>query len=384
MARSHVGLFPQVCDWANLVRAYQRCRRRKRCRRPATRFDFEWESQLLTLQRELRDATYRPGPYRNFEIRDPKPRLISAAPFRDRVVHHAIIQVLEPIYERRFLHDSYACRRFKGTHRALRRAQHYLRRHAFCLKTDVVRFFPNVDHAILNALLAQTIADQALLALLEQIIASGDGLLREQASHHWFPGDDLFAVLRPRGLPIGNLTSQFFANVLLDQADHLIKDHLRIPGYVRYADDLLLFADDRATLWRARDALRVKLAELRLKLHPDKTVLVPTSQGVNFLGLRLWSDTARLQQHSIRRFLRRRREWQRAFAAGEMSSLAITPRLLAWLAHATRVNSRGLRRDLWRDLIFQRDSRDRSQHIVPQEQTLPTPAHKPSTAPPDS
>ena len=151
MARTYRNLWPRVVSWDNLTAAYQRCRRRKRSNPDSARFDFAWESELLRLQQELRDGSYQPGEYRNFYIHEPKRRKIGAAPFRDRVVHHAVVRVLEPIYERRFIQDSYACRRHKGTHRAIARTQFYLRRHSFYLKTDIVRFFPNVDHAVLLA-----------------------------------------------------------------------------------------------------------------------------------------------------------------------------------------------------------------------------------------
>ncbi len=238
------------------------------CAKRTTRsVDYDWESNLLRLQRELIEGTYETGEYRHFFIREPKPRKISAAPFRDRVVHHAIVQMLEPIFERRFIHDSYACRRGKGTHRALDRAQKYLRKYDYYLKTDIVRFFPNVDHAVLVGLLGRTIRDIRLMQLIRHIIASGEGVLRDQASSGYFPGDDLFALLRPRGLPIGNLTSQFFANVLLDPIDHFVKEELRQPGYVRYADDLVLFSDSKAGLWSARDRLADRLARMRLRPH---------------------------------------------------------------------------------------------------------------------
>ena len=146
MAKSYANLWPKTVSWKNLVAAYHDCRRRKRYKPEAVRFHFCWEANLLQTQRRLRDGSYSPGEYRHFFIFHPKRRKISAAPFQDRVVHHAVVRVLEPIYERRFIFDSYACRKGKGTHRAIKRAQQFLRRHRFYLKTDVVRFFPNVDH----------------------------------------------------------------------------------------------------------------------------------------------------------------------------------------------------------------------------------------------
>jgi RNA-directed DNA polymerase len=348
MPRSHRDLWSRVVSWENLVAAYRRCRRRKRHRFAAVAFDFDWESQLLALARELRDGSYRPGPYRHFRITDPKPRTISAAPFRDRVVHHALVQVLEPIFDRGFIYDSHACRRGKGTHRAIARARGYLCRHTHLLKTDIVKFFPNVDHAVLRAVIARRIADPSVLALIDVILASGAGVLVKEATASFFPGDDLFALSRPRGLPIGNLTSQFFANVLLDRIDHFVKETLRAPGYVRYSDDLLLFADDKAILGDWRAALAEALAGLRLRLHPHKTQILPVTAGMTFLGWRLTPGSMRLSQRSIRRFSRRLKElgWRRR--RGDIDTARVGASVRAWLAHAAQGNARGITRRLLR------------------------------------
>jgi len=348
MARTHHNLWPQLASWENLLLAYRRCRRRKRNKPAATAFDFAWESNLLAIQRELVSGTYRPGGYHHFFITDPKPRKISAAPFRDRVVHHALVQLLEPIFERQFIFDSYACRRGKGTHRAILRARTYLRRHPFFLKTDIVKFFPNVDHAVMRSVLAKRIADPKVMHLIDLILASGEGVLADQATPSYFPGDDLFAALRPTGLPIGNLTSQFFANVLLDRIDHAVKEAWQVPGYVRYADDLVLFGPDKRQLWVWQASLENELAKLRLRLHPDKTSVNPTRQGVGFLGWKLSADSMRLSQSAIRRFTRRMRTLRFERRQGLRSVSHISRSLRAWLAHAQHGNSLGIRRILLR------------------------------------
>jgi RNA-directed DNA polymerase len=370
MVRSFGPLWHDVIAWRNLQLAYQRCRRGKRHRPDAAQFHLRWEDHLLELRRQLETETWQPGPYHNFRIRDPKPRLISAAPFRDRVVHHAVVNVLEPLYERCFTNDSYACRRGRGTHRAWRQAQQSLRRFPFYLKTDIVKFFPNMDHAVLLAELRRRIRDKALMALIERIVASGEGVLAAEASHHWFPGDDLFAVLRPRGLPIGNLTSQFFANVILNPIDHLIREQWGIPAYVRYADDLVLFGDSKPQLWEWRDQLSAALRTLRLKLHPDKTVVAPSARGLNFLGLRLFPEGRRVQQQAIQRFVRRRRAMQRDYRAGELRGSDIDRSLQAWQAFARDANSKGVCRSLWKQLKFSgfgKKPRRRSPPSAPEE-----------------
>lgn len=352
MAHTYNNLWPDLVSWGNLLAAYHACRRRKRYKPAAAAFDFAWEENLLELQRELTSGEYAPGAYRNFFITDPKRRKISAAPFRDRVVHHAVVRVLEPIFERRFIFDSYACRRGKGTHRAINRAQMYLRRYCYYLKTDVVRFFPNVDHEVVLGVIGARIRDPSLMALIARIIASGEGVLTEEATNDYFPGDDLFAALRPRGIPIGNLTSQFFANVLLDQVDHFVKDELQVPGYVRYADDLVLLGNDKAQLWRHKAALAERMARLRLCLHPEKTHVAPSTRGLHFLGFVLKPGSRRLKQSCLKRFNRRLRllRWLKRNRGVKPVNIGVS--LRAWLAHTEQANARGIRRIIMRRARF--------------------------------
>ena len=178
--KRHRHLYPQVWDFDNLYRAYRRARKGKRGKTPAASFEFNLEEELVCLQEELRDKAYRAGPYCSFTIREPKRRLISAAPFRDRVVHHALCRVIEPLFERQFIHDSYANRVGKGTHRALDRGQQFARRYGYVLQADVRQFFPSIDHAILGDILARTIADADVLWLVERILESGVGVLSEE------------------------------------------------------------------------------------------------------------------------------------------------------------------------------------------------------------
>ncbi len=352
--KSFRNLWAQLVSWDNLLLAYRKCRRRKRFRRGAIEFDLRWESELLLLQRELIEGIYLSGAYRHFEIRDPKPRIISAAPFRDRVVHHAIVNILEPIYERRFIFDSYACRKGKGTHRAISRAQGYMRRFRYCLKTDIVKFFPSVDHEVLAALLAKRIRDPPLMELLVRVIASGEGVSVDPSPSRWFAGDDLFAAIRPRGLPIGNLTSQFFANVLLDPLDHFIKEELKAPGYVRYADDLVLFSDDKQTLWSWRRAIDPQLSQQRLVLHVHKSHVGPCTRSLTFLGLRISPNEIRLSSNCISRFHRRRRWKQKCYSEGSLPVALMRRSIEAWVSNAKVANSYGLRRALFRTMQFRK------------------------------
>ena len=201
-----------LCEWENLCLAYKNASRGKRGRSSAAAFEIFLEDNLIDLQQELSERAYSPGRYCSFYIHEPKKRLISAAPFRDRVVHHALCNLTTSYFERLFISDSYANRIGKGTHRALDRCQQFARRYRYVLQCDAVQFFHSIDHAILREILMSMLPDDSLAWLIDRILASGRGVLSEAYSMVYFPGDDLLAAVRPRGLPIGNLTSQWWAN----------------------------------------------------------------------------------------------------------------------------------------------------------------------------
>ena len=222
--------------------AYRKASRGKRGHGNVAMFEHHLEDNLADLRDELMTDRYRPRGYTSFFVHEPKRRLISAADFRDRVVHHALCNVVEPLFEPTFLAHSYANRKGKGTHRALDRVQHLARRFRFVLQCDIRQFFPSLDHALLRDQLARRVTDRRMLAVIDLILAGGAGVLDEAYDMVFFPGDDLLATVRPRGLPIGNLTSQFWANVFMDPFDYFITRELGCRGYVRYVDDFLMFA----------------------------------------------------------------------------------------------------------------------------------------------
>jgi len=202
-------LWERLTAFENLELAFHQAARGRRGRASAAEFERNLEVNLPMLRHELLACSYQPGKYVSFYIHDPKKRLISAAPFRDRVVHHALVNVIEPIFERKFIHDTYANRLGKGTHKALDRCTYFMRRYQYVLPLDICQFFPSIDLAILEGILRGVIRDARILRLCQQIIDSGQGVLADEYKMAWFPGDDLFAASRPRALPIGNLTSQF-------------------------------------------------------------------------------------------------------------------------------------------------------------------------------
>ena len=344
-------LYPQVYDWHNLYAAWRKARKGKRGRVPAAQFEFDLETNLAQLEEELRTKTYQPGPYTSFYIHEPKRRLISAAPFRDRVVHHALCNIIEPIFERSFIHDSYANRVGKGTHRALDRAQQFSRRFPYVLQLDVRQFFPSIDHAILKSILARKLADEDIFWLIDRILISGEGVLDEAYDMVYFPGDDLFAIQRPRGLPIGNLTSQFWANCYMNPLDHFIKRELKCKGYVRYVDDLLLFAHDKPTLWTWKQAVEEKLATLRLTMHPHAHPR-PVTEGIPFLGFVVYPTHRRLKRRKVIHFRRKLKQRVAQHRAGEISDDDLNAVVQSWVNHASYGDTWGLRRQLLNQILL--------------------------------
>lgn len=354
------NLWPQIFDFENLWQAAQQAQRGKRFRQNVLEFNHELEQNLLQLQTELQTQTYQPGEYHTFEIKDPKPRLISAAPYRDRVVHHALCNVIVPLIERSFIDDSYANRVGRGSHRALKRAVHFARTSRYVLQCDVQRYFPSIDHAILKAQIRQRIKCRDTLWLIDRIIDNSNPQSDEIV---YFPGDTLLTPLERRvGLPIGNLTSQFFANLYLNGLDHFIKERLHIRKYLRYVDDFLLFGDDRQQLAQARSEIVGYLTELRLRLHPVKTQLFETQHGLNFVGFRIVpvgttcprAVYIRVRNDNLQRARKRCKHLQRQYASGQLGLKPLVQRLQSWEAHLKHGDTHRLRRRIFDDLIFRR------------------------------
>ena len=316
----------------NLWEAARRASLGRRRKPYVARFLLNLEDELTRLQEELRSRTYRPGPYSTFRVYEPKERLISAAPFRDRVVHHALVRVIQPLFERRFVFDSWANRLGKGTHRALERFQGFSRRFRYVLKGDIRKYFPSIDHEILKAKIRRVIRCPGTLWLLDAII---DASNPQDPVVEYFPGDDILTPLeRRKGLPIGNLTSQFFANVYLDDLDHFVKDDLGVKAYLRYVDDFAAFSDDKRELGLLRERIVARLHASRLSVHERKTRVYRTDEGVRFLGFRVWPRLRRLDRSNVLRFRRRLRRFQKAYAHRRMSAEEIGRRIRCWVAHA--------------------------------------------------
>ncbi len=283
----HTDTFEKAFSLENLIGAYRRARRGKGGREEVARFGWNLEKNLLELRERLLSGTYAHGPYRKFIVSDSKRREIQAAPFRDRVVHQAMVAALEPIFEKRFIFDSYACRRGKGTHAGIARFERFARASRYALMMDISKYFASIDHCLLLSFLSRRIRDERMLALCRIVIESSE-------------------ETRGKGIPIGNLTSQLFANVYLDELDQYVKHGLRVRRYARYMDDFVLLHDDKLHLHELRQQITEFLAaRLRLTVHPKKAQIEPVESGVNFLGLQIFPHHRLLRGSTVRRFVAR-------------------------------------------------------------------------------
>jgi len=338
MAKTFKNLYPRIYDFQNLHTAYMNARKGKRYKPDVLEFSARLEENLIQLQNELVWHTYQTGRYNSFYIHEPKKRLIMALPFRDRVIHHAICNIIEPIWEERFISDSYACRPGKGTHAGADCLTRFLRRckqnwgRVYCLTADITKFFPSIDHGILKELLRKRIACPETLQLCGDIIDStGAGT----------------------GVPIGNLTSQLFANVYLHELDELIKYTLQEKFYVRYMDDFIILSPDKKHLhYLWREIENYLQHSLRLSLNIKTQVFPVESRGIDFLGYRTWATHRRLRASNAKRAKRKIRTLQKLYLAGKISLDRITTAVRSWIAHCKHSDTYRLRKKMLGELIL--------------------------------
>jgi RNA-directed DNA polymerase len=335
--KTYGGLFEQVYDFEALHAAYRRARAGKRDQVEVQKFEQDLEGNLIQLQNELIWGTYQTGRYRTFIVNEPKERVVSALPFRDRVVQHALVAVIEPIWEARFIADNYACRPGRGTHRGADRAEAMLRKvkrehgKVFVLKGDVAKYFPSIDHEILKALFAKRIRCRRTTALLSDIIDSSNQV------------NERFGV----GVPIGNLVSQLAANVYLHELDLFAKHDLRERHYIRYMDDFVVVHHDKEHLHRLLARIEAFLAE-RLRLATNrKTQVFPVGllrgRALDFLGYQIWPTHRRLRRDSITRIGRSLRALRRYYAQGRVSLTRVQQSVQSWCEHASHASTYRLR-----------------------------------------
>jgi retron-type reverse transcriptase len=319
-------IWPEIACFPNLYEAYREARVGKRYTESCLRFSWALEGRLFDIEGQLVNGTWRPSRPYEFQVIDPKPRLIQAPPFGDRVVHHALVRQIQPFFERRFIADSYACRRNLGVHAAVDRTQAFLRRgqahwgEPWVLKADISKYFPSIDHGRLLAFVERVVADRDTLDLVEKIVAG-------------------YGYDTGVGLPLGALTSQLFANVYLDRLDHFVKERLGVKLYVRYMDDFVIVGPDKRTLWALHDDIADFLAsELHLRLN-RKTDVFPARHGVNFCGYRTWTTHRRPRKRTIKKARRRFRELAALYHAGQIGSEDVRPYVASFLGHMKHCDS---------------------------------------------
>lgn len=321
------NLFPLITDFNNLLIAFKKAFKGTNKTEETLRFHFHMEKELLNLRYQLQCGEYAPGQYRLFKIFEPKERTIAVAPFKDRVVHHAIVNVIEPVYEKTFIYDSYATRKDKGTHKAILRAQSFLKTNKWFLKADVRKYFESVDHRLLINLLERKIKDKDVIKLLHAIVQNG--------------GDN------GKGLPVGNLTSQFLANVYLDPFDHYIKNRLSIKHYVRYMDDFVIFDNDKEFLKNLRHGIGDFLStELKLQLKPNATFINQRLNGLSFLGARIFPKLLRIKRESLKRCLKKVNKRLLEWDCGLLPEDNLKMSLSSVIGYMSFFDTAGLRQDI--------------------------------------
>ncbi len=319
MQRTRIDLV-DLATADNLALAACKAARGKRQRPEVRRFFERFDESISRLRCDLLAAAVPYGEYRSFLIHDPKQRLIHAACFADRVLQHAIMNLAEPVFERTLVPSTYACRPGLGVHRAVRQVQAELRRFPWFAKVDVDAYFPSIDHAILARLLARRFKGADFLALLGRIIASCPAA----------PG---------RGLPIGSLTSQHFANHYLDGADRFLLAHPLVCAHVHYMDDIIWWGNDRQSVQEVVVELRQWLQrERRLRLKADVQIN-RSARGVTYCGARVLRGALRLTPRKQARYRQGCAQWEAAWQNGEIDDLALQQGYAAVLAATLHTDS---------------------------------------------
>ena len=311
-------MYENIYDLKNLYRASKNALKGKKLKHSAAKFWLHEDQYLVQMHHELKEQRYHFGGYSSFILHDNGiERRISVAPFRDRVLHHAIMQNIEPLFEKSFIFDTYANRKGKGTLNALKRAKYYANKYKHVLQLDIQKFFPSIEHKILLELLEKKIKSPDTMKLLEELIGNSN---KQDDAFFYFRGDNLFSPYEKRkGIPLGNLTSQFFGNLYLNPFDHFVKEELKVKGYIRYVDDTLYFSNSQESLEKMIKEIDHFLVAYRLKIHPQKIKLMTTQSGFVFLGHKVFKTHFRLTSKAIRRGRKKLKKVRYGYAYGKIN-----------------------------------------------------------------
>ncbi len=327
-------IYEEMCSYENLENAFNRAKRGKTLKHYVIDFEKNLKENLMQLRAELLMQTYSPQPLKTFILRDPKTRKISKSAFRDRVVHHAVCNLIEPVFDSRFIHDSFANRLGKGTFNAVKRFDEFKRKvsknhtiKCYALKADIKSYFDNVDHKILLQILGKRIKDERAMLLIMKILANHKG------------------GSAGKGMPLGNLTSQFFANVYLNELDQYVKHKLGIKYYLRYVDDFAILHQSCEALEGYKRQIDIFLKEkLCLMLHPDKSRIRRLEKGVNFLGFRIFFHHKLLVKKNMRKFEKNLEQMGRQYMDGKLEREKVIEKFEGWLAYAAHADTYKYRR----------------------------------------
>lgn len=323
MVNSYSGSFEQIASFPELYKGYREARKCKRYKSEVLGFSKDLESNLHRLSDELLNSNYRPKGFKEFKLYDPKERSISAPYFRDRVVHRSLHQSLEPFFDQKFIEHSYACRRGKGTHAGVDKAQEFLKKNSYFVKCDVRDYFGSVDHGVLLDMLDRQVRDTRIVDLMDVVLGDSG-----------------------KGLPIGTLYSQLFANIYLDRFDHFCKHKLQAYSYVRYMDDFVFFSDSRKQLHQFREEAQGFLSDkLMLELPYSKTTLEPSSKGLTFLGYRIFPRHKLLRKRNKKKFRYRIKKQRKALKQGEISFSELKNSIDSWKGHASHAETENLKEE---------------------------------------
>ncbi|MCL2215378.1 MAG: reverse transcriptase/maturase family protein [Defluviitaleaceae bacterium] len=355
------NLFPKIYDFERLLFAYNQAKESKRYKHEVLKFSANLEENLIDLQNHLIYKSYEVGRYHEFYVHDPKTRLIMALPFRDRVVQWAAYSVLNPIFAKGYIADSHGCILKRGTLSAIARLRYWLRMvnkapmKYYYLKLDISKYFYRIDHEILLEIIGRKIADPDVMWLMEKIIKSEDtafGLPHGYAAHE--TDERLF----DKGMPIGNLTSQMFANIYLNELDQYVKRELGVRHYIRYMDDIVILSYDKEELHR----LKNKIAEfLEKKLHlslNEKTCVRPITLGIDFLGYKVWPTHIKLRKSSALKMKKRLAYIQKQYARGEIDFKKADSTVQSYLGILSHCNSLRLKQRIFGDFVLRRDDNE--------------------------
>ncbi len=336
------NLFGTLCSWDNLEDAYEKARKHKSHNPRVKEFEKHWRFHLATLSRQLRTKQYCPQHLRKFVLRDPKTRVICVSEFVDRVVHHALVNVLQPIFQPRFIHDSYASQKGKGTLRALKRFDCFVREITkngkktfdgqrivgFVLKADVQHYFDTVDHAVLLDIIKKRVKDEDILWLVKVIL------------------DNYNSGSADKGMPLGNWTSQFFANIYLNELDQFVKHTLKAKYYIRYVDDFVILGRTKSQLDYFRQEINEFLKMLKLELHPNKCRMSTLERGVSFLGFRVFPQHKLVRVRNLRKIKRSLSVLLEDYEEGFVDADDVFEVLKGWNGYAMHGNTYVLRKNL--------------------------------------